>query len=164
VLTALTIHNEHVPEKASPALAPWSTHGIALPDCWHTVTYRKLTQEGSPTNHPTTRHPRRTRRQANNPNPFHHITRVDFVNLVGLFWSLWPGGGPHTFFQSSHYMWPEIFWGVLIAPIIKTSTHCPAYPLLAPGWQSVEGFAQSITWPIPGLHCPQRAPAGRHLY
>jgi len=43
----------------------------------------------------------------------HHIPRVDFVNYVGLIWSLLPRGiGPYFFPGCSYYL-PVSFEGVL---------------------------------------------------
>ena len=66
------------------------------------------------------------------------IACVDRVDYVGLDCNFYPPHGSHTFSQNSQYIWLEIFWEFLIAPVMKPSASYLGYRLLTPEWQPVE--------------------------
>jgi len=115
-----------MPDHASLAPEPWSTRVIALPDCSHTVTYRKLTQEGSPNNPPPNPTHSTGSTQAISPNPLQNLPRVGFVRFVGCNWSFYPGYIP--FGAAANNRPAQKFLGDFIKarPESRNAPHLPA--------------------------------------
>jgi hypothetical protein len=66
------------------------------------------------------------------PNPFNHITGIEFVRFVGYNWNLSPGVLPYAG-QIHQQICPRISRGFLIAPYQDSSHRLPQLPqLLAP--------------------------------
>jgi hypothetical protein len=56
------------------------------------------------------------------PQPFHHITTVEYVRSVGGNWSSYPPPTPHTCFHGPQHICPRIPRGFLIGPTRIRST------------------------------------------
>jgi len=83
---------------------------------------------------------------------FHHITRVDRVNLVGLIWSFCPLFPLCRSAITLHL--PENFLGFDKGPRWAAPAACPSYLLLAPEWQPVEKRDLSNTLAMAWIRSP----------